>query len=170
MLIRKEDYEQVLDYLVKQREEGHEFIAFDNGAVVDSNELITFSNQVDAQVFCYEMTTDLDTFHYLSIRSAGGAMEEGLTDNSLMVEKDGLVDVGIMCIQRYQRLQAKQLNDHHSKPPTADNQQPGREQHAPVDKQSCKQENAKTKLGPAQNDRTGLLKLSKKRKGRQHLR
>lgn len=112
MKVRNEDYQYMLDYLISKREEGQEFIAFfDSAAPIDRDELFTFSDQYDVQEFCYEMTTDIDTYSYLAIRSAYRTMAEALKDNMLMIEKDGIVDVGLMIFRRYERLEGEQLNN-----------------------------------------------------------
>ncbi len=112
MKIRKDDYQYLLGYLIRKREEGQEFVAFPDRAVpVGREELFTFFNQDDVQEFCHEMSTDTDTYNYLAIRSAYRAMAEALKDNMLLTEKDGIVDVGLMVTRRYERLETEQLNN-----------------------------------------------------------
>lgn len=112
MKIRIENYQDMLDYLVKKRVEGEEYIAFfDGSTAVSKDELFTFSSQYDVQEFCYEMTTDVDTYNYLAIRSAYRAMSEAVKDNTMLIEKDGLVDVGLMVFRRYEQLETEQLNN-----------------------------------------------------------
>lgn len=110
MKIRSDDYQYVLEYLIRKRGEGQEFVAFsDTAAPVDREELFTFSNQDDAREFCHETSTDMDTYDYLAIRSAYRAMAEALKDKKLLIEKNGIVDVGLMVIRRYERLEVEQL-------------------------------------------------------------
>ena len=103
MKIRSDDYQYLLEYLIRKREEGQEFVAFfDSAAPVDREELFTFFYQDDVQEFCHEMSTDIDTYNYLAIRSAYRAMAEALKDKMLLIEKDGIVDVGLMITKRYE--------------------------------------------------------------------
>ncbi|MGV8094839.1 MAG: hypothetical protein AB2L24_23555 [Mangrovibacterium sp.] len=112
MKIRKDNYQYLLEYLIRKREEGQEFVAFFDRAVpVGREELFTFFNQDDVQEFCNEMSTDTDTYNYLAIRSAYRTMAEALKDNMLLIEKDGIVDVGLMVTRRYERLETEQLNN-----------------------------------------------------------
>lgn len=112
MKVRSEDYQYMLEYLISRREEGQEFIAFfDSDVPVDKTELFTFSAHHDVQEFCYEMTTDIDTYDYLAIRSAYRTMAEALKDDTLIIENNGIVDVGEMVFRRYERLKAEQLNN-----------------------------------------------------------
>ena len=117
MKIRSDDYQYLLEYLIRKREEGQEFVAFfDSAAPVDREELFTFFYQDDVQEFCHEMSTDIDTYNYLAIRSAYRAMAEALKDKMLLIEKDGIVDVGLMITRRYEQLEVQQLiNNQNSK-------------------------------------------------------
>ncbi len=117
MKIREEDYQYLLQHLIGKREEGQEFVAFfDSATPVDREELFTFFNQDDVQEFCNETSTDTDTCNYLAIRSVYRAMAEALKDKMLLIEKDGIVDVGLMVIRRYERLTIEQLiNNQNSK-------------------------------------------------------
>lgn len=110
MKIRSNDYQYVLEYLIRKCEEGQEFVAFfDSAAPVDREELFTFFYQDDVQEFCHEMSTDIDTYDYLAIRSAYRTMAEALKDKMLLIEKDGIVDVGLMVTRRYEQLEVQQL-------------------------------------------------------------
>ena len=117
MKIRRNDYQYVLEYLIRKREEGQEFVAFFNGAApVDREELFTFFYQDDVKEFCHEMSTDIDTYDYLTIRSAYRTMAEALKDKMLLIEKDGIIDVGLMVTRRYEQLEVQQLiNNQNSK-------------------------------------------------------
>lgn len=110
MKVRQEDYRTILEHLVEKRWEGEEFVAFsDNTLPVSKSELFTFQSQYEAQEYCHEMATDLDSYNYLSVRSAIRTMEEGLRDKTLLIERDGIIDVALMVAMRYQRLEAEQL-------------------------------------------------------------
>lgn len=117
MKIRSVDYQYLLEYLMRKRGEGQEFVAFlESSAPASREELLTFFNQDDAQEFCHKTSTDTDTYDYLAIRSAYRAMAEALKDKKLLIEKNGIVDVGLMIIRRYERLTAEQLiNNQNSK-------------------------------------------------------
>lgn len=84
MKIRLEDYLSTLDHLKQKRWEGNEFAAFlDQSTQLSREELTFFPNLYDVQEFCYEMSTDLDKYQYLSIRSVYRTMSEALRDKSL---------------------------------------------------------------------------------------
>lgn len=112
MRIRIEDYKDILEYLTNKRWDGEEFVAFLNDSPpVRKEELFTFSDHYDVQEFCHEMSTDIDTYGYLAIRSAYRAMAEALNDKTLLVETDGIVDIGMMTFRRHERLELEQLNN-----------------------------------------------------------
>ncbi len=117
MKIRSDDYQYLLEYLIRKRGEGQEFVAFlDTAAPVVREELFTFFNQDEAREFCRETSTDIDTYDYLAVRSAYRAMAEALKNKKLLTENDGIVDVGLMVIRRYERLEVEQLiNNQNSK-------------------------------------------------------
>ena len=111
MKIRKDNYQKILEYFIRKREEGYEFVAFfEDTNPTDKSELFFFSTQLDVQEFCYEMATDIDKYDYLAIRSAYRTMAEAHQDNSLMLEKDGVVDLESMVAMRYHRLETEKLN------------------------------------------------------------
>lgn len=112
MKIRKDDYQDVLKHLTNKRWEGEEFVAFLNdGLAVSKEGLYTFSTEYEAREFCYEMSTDIDFYNFLSIRSAYRAMQEAVEDSKLMIERDGIIDVSLMVAMRYERLEREQLNN-----------------------------------------------------------
>ena len=112
MKIRKDDYQKVLEYLTNKRWEGEEFVAFLNdGLPASKEELYTFSTEYEVREFCYEMSTDIDFYNFLSIRSAYRAMQEAMEDSKLMIERDGIIDVSLMVAMRYERLEREQLNN-----------------------------------------------------------
>lgn len=112
MKIRKNDYQEILKCLTQKRWEGEAFVAFPyNDSIASKEELFTFSSKYEAREFCFEMSTDIDYYNYLSIRSAYRAMAEALNDNTLLMEKDGIVDVQLMVSEWYQRLEAAQFNN-----------------------------------------------------------
>lgn len=112
MKIRKEDYQDILEYLTKKRWEGEEFVAFLNDTLpVSKEELYTFSTEYDVREFCYEMSTDIDFYNFLSIRSAYRVMQEAAENDKLLIERDRIVDVCLMVAARYERLEREQLNN-----------------------------------------------------------
>lgn len=112
MKIRKDDYQDIFKYLVKKRWEGEEFVAFlDDSVAVSKEQLFTFSGEYEVREFCYEMSTDIDIYNFMSIRSAYRAMQEAAENNKLLIEKDGLIDVSLMVAERYERLEKEQLNN-----------------------------------------------------------
>lgn len=111
MKIRKNDYQDILEYLIRKREAGEEFVAFPNELCpINKEELFTFSTQYEVQEFCYEMSTDVDSYDYLAIRSAYRAMTQATRNNELMLEKEGVVDVSLMVSMYYLQLETAQLN------------------------------------------------------------
>ncbi len=111
MKIRKDDYQDILEYLTKKRWEGEEFVAFPEFSLTRKEELYTFFSEYDVREFCYEMSTDLDFYNFLSIRSAYKAMQEAAANKDLLIEKEGIVDVSLMVAVRYERLEREQLNN-----------------------------------------------------------
>lgn len=112
MKIKKDDYKDMLEYLTNKRWEGEEFVAFlDDFSPTRKEELYTFSTEYDVMEFCYEMSTDLDFYNFLSIRSAYKTMQEAAANTELLIEKDGIVDVSLMVAVRYERLEREQLNN-----------------------------------------------------------
>ncbi len=89
MKIRKEDYREILEHLVKKRWQGEEYVAFPDGDYpIGKEELYTFHDLYDVQEFCHEMATDVDRYDYLAIRSAYRAMAEVMNDGSLLTERN----------------------------------------------------------------------------------
>jgi hypothetical protein len=112
MQIRKDDYQDILEYLTKKRWEGEEFVAFlNNISPTSKEELFTFSSEYDVREFCYEMSTDVDIYNFLPIRSACRAMQEAAENNKLLIERNGIVDVSLMVSVRYERLEKEQFNN-----------------------------------------------------------
>jgi hypothetical protein len=112
MKIRKEDYREILDHLVKKRWQGEEYVAFHDGDYpLGKEELYTFHGLYDVQEFCHEMATDVDRYDYLAIRSAYRAMAETMDDSSLLTERNGIVDVALLVAMRHQRLETEQITN-----------------------------------------------------------
>lgn len=111
MKISKDDFEPILKHLVEKRWEGEEYVAFcDSNLPVDKQEIYTFSTSEAAAEFCYEMTTDIDMFNYIAIRSAYRVMTEALKDSDLLVQKNNVVDIGEMVAQYYRRLEESETD------------------------------------------------------------
>lgn len=107
MKISKYDYEAIYDHLIRLGERD-EFVAFsDDPFPVHKEELFSFSTREEALEFCREMSTDIEPYNYLSIESAYRAMSDGYRGNTLLIEKNELVDVSLMIAARHQRLEAK---------------------------------------------------------------
>jgi len=112
MKIRKDDYKDILEYLTKKRWEGEEFVAFlDDVSPVTKEDLFTFPTEYDVREFCYEMSTDIDFYNFLAIRSAYKTMQEAAENSKLMIEREGIIDVSLMLAVRYERLEREQLNN-----------------------------------------------------------
>ncbi len=112
MKIYQSDYKEIMNYMVDQRWQGYEFVAcpFWNGPV-SKEELFMFDNRLDAIEFCDEHSTDSDRFSYLPIRSVYRSMSEALQDDSIMVEKDGLVDLLSMVNKYHEKLEQRITKD-----------------------------------------------------------
>jgi len=111
MKIRKDDYQDILEYLLRKRETGEEFVAFANESCpINKEDLFTFSTQYEVQEFCYEMSTDVDSYDFLAIRSAYRAMTQATRNHELILEKEGVVDVSLMVSMYYLQLETAQLN------------------------------------------------------------
>ena len=112
MKIRKDDFKDILEYLTKKRCEGEEFVAFlDDVSPVTKEDLFTFPTEYDVREFCYEMSTDIDFYNFLAIRSAYKTMQEAAENSKLMIEREGIIDVSLMVAVRYERLEREQLNN-----------------------------------------------------------
>lgn len=116
MKIRVSDYKEILDYLVEQRWAGNEIVAFlDDSAAVNKDELAFFDTAYDAKEYCYEMSTDIDFYSSLGIRSAYRVMSEALQDDSLLIKNSGLIDVGAMVQAKYQRIEYENNSNQNNK-------------------------------------------------------
>lgn len=104
MKISPDDFDDILRYLRQERNSGNEYVAFPENERVTRDDLACFSTQYEAAEFCYENTTDLDSYYFMSVRSAYRAMSEAVSDSSLLVEQNGLRDIAAMVIARYERL------------------------------------------------------------------
>src|SRR5690625_3688032 len=100
----------MLDYFLKKRYEGEEFIAFNSDPFpVERNELFTFSTQEEAAQFCRDNVSDMESYNYLAVRSVYRTMSEAMSNKTLMVEKgSGDIDISSMVEARYQRLKNRQ--------------------------------------------------------------
>lgn len=116
MLIREGDYRAVMDYLVSQRWEGNEFVAFLNdGAAVNNEDLFCFATPYEAREFCYENSTDLDVYECMGIRSVYRTMGDALSDPALYITRNGLIDISAMASAREERMEKATLNDQNYK-------------------------------------------------------
>lgn len=57
------------------------------------------------------MSTDLDKYQYLSVRSVYRTMSQALNDKSLLIESQGLIDIGVMVSEYYRRLEVADLTN-----------------------------------------------------------
>ncbi len=110
MKIHSTDYADIMDYMIGQRWVGNEFVAFlDDSGLVQKEELFCFATPYEAMEFCYEMSTDVDRYKYLPVRSVYRSMSEALQDKTLRIERGQLVDVAAMVSIYNQRLEEQQL-------------------------------------------------------------
>lgn len=102
MRVRTEDYGEILSYLVSKRWEGEEFVAYCSDDIpVDREQLYFFSSSEEAVEFCYEMSTDVDQYDYMAIRSTYRVMERAMAEPDKLIQNAGVVDVGAM-VSQYQ--------------------------------------------------------------------
>jgi hypothetical protein len=104
MKIYPGDFDNILRQLIRERNNGNEYVAFPENERVISDNLTCFPNLYEAAEFCHESSTDLDCYYFMSLRSAYRAMSEAASNSSLPVEREGLIDVAAMVIARYVRL------------------------------------------------------------------
>jgi hypothetical protein len=106
MKIHPNDFEDILLDIKKQRwDHRNEFVTFLDNTAIGREDLVGFPSAYEAQEFCYENSTDYDQYSYLSTRSVYRAMSEALQNKSLMVESNGLIDIGAMVSAYYIRLE-----------------------------------------------------------------
>lgn len=92
-----------------------ELVAFPVGVPVSKSGLRFFSDGYDASEYCYEMSTDVDQYTTLDVRSVHGIMKRALDDTSLMVERDGVVDISAMVVPDPLQLKRQNRNNQNFK-------------------------------------------------------
>ncbi|QIH34514.1 hypothetical protein [Sphingobacterium sp. DR205] len=95
MIIQKNDFNKMFEFLKEVRSEGEKYVAFEDHSPVNTESVKTFTTAYEAQEFCYENATGDNVFSYLSISSACQAMAAALKDETLLICKDGLVDISL---------------------------------------------------------------------------
>ncbi|MEN5232518.1 hypothetical protein [Sphingobacterium faecium] len=111
MKIYQNDYQEILDYLVDQRWQGMEFVAFNTGnGPVHKEGLLTCWDRSEARELCAKYSTDEDKYDWLAVRSVYRCMSEALYDKCLLIEKNGVVDIAAMVSLYYDRLDKKNAN------------------------------------------------------------
>lgn len=116
MKIHESNYKEILDYLVKQRWDGNEFVAFlYDSPIISKEELSCFPDNYEAKEFCYEMSTDLDRYECMGIRSVYRTMSDALQDRSLWMETDGFVDIAAMVYARQLKMEDAVNNKQNNK-------------------------------------------------------
>lgn len=110
MKIKTEDYKIYFDYLNKQRWEGNDFVAFPSDAIIPAKEYLAFFPSLyEAQEYCYENSTDIDRYSFLSVQSACYTMSEVSRDNSLMIKNENVMDIAAMVHERYRRMESNKI-------------------------------------------------------------
>ena len=110
MKIRMDDYRDMLEYLVRKRREGEEFIAFRTDVCLSGKEgLFRFFDYDEARAFCREMSTETIAYDCLAIRSAYRAMAEATARKDFTTGPDGIVDVSQLVKAYYRRLETERL-------------------------------------------------------------
>ena len=112
MKIYQSDYKKIMNYMVEQRWQGYEFVAcpFWNGPI-SKEELFMFDNHLEAKEFCEAYSTDSDRFGYLPTRSVYRSMSEALEDDSIIVEKGGLIDLLSMINKYHEELEERSIKE-----------------------------------------------------------
>ena len=91
--------------MIAQRWQGMEFVAcLKRNGPVQKDSLFMFSDQSEAKEFCDEYSTDSERYDWLAVRSVYRCMSESLQDKSLLIEKNGVVDIAAMVNLYYDRL------------------------------------------------------------------
>jgi hypothetical protein len=109
MNIRGDEYIEIMNYLVKERWAGNEFVAYLNDSTpVYREDLACFGTPYEAKEYCYEMSTDVDFYDYMAIRSVYRTMEEAIHDRTLYIASAGVVDISAMVMLRQQRIEEEQ--------------------------------------------------------------
>lgn len=106
MLVRRDLYDNLLKQFESERfGHGNEYVCFEaKQPVFDKWDVHFAASDQEALEYCHEMTTDLDRFTFLSIRSTIRAMQEAKEDSNLMTMKDGWVDIAEMTNRRIEKL------------------------------------------------------------------
>ncbi|MDR6919526.1 hypothetical protein [Chryseobacterium sp. 2987] len=105
MLIKEEDYNQVLHYLIGAYEKGEKYVVYEDfGDPVGNEAFQTFRTAYDAMEECFERTTDHDSYGYLFIPSVCQAMQEGIRDSTLLIKYGAICDISTMTIDWMERM------------------------------------------------------------------
>jgi len=117
MNIRGDEYIEIMNYLVKERWAGNEFVAYlSDSTPVYREDLACFGTPYEAKEYCYEMSTDVDFYDYMAIRSVYRTMEEAIHDRTLYIASAGVVDISAMVMLRQQRMEEEQnINNQNNK-------------------------------------------------------
>ncbi|MFP9114792.1 hypothetical protein ACLI1A_12695 [Flavobacterium sp. RHBU_3] len=111
MKISSSQYREILDYLVEQNWGGNVAVAFPNDSrPVSKDELVCFETSYDAAEYCYEMSTDIDFYEFMGVKTIYRTMSEALKDENLLLTDAGLVDISAMVTARLQRLEKENNN------------------------------------------------------------
>lgn len=104
-------YDEILSFLIKNRNEGNEFVAYPKEVVIlDKDQLECFRDHYEASEFCYENSTDVDRYQCLSIRSAYRAMAINRHD---LQHKSAAstVDIDRLVTDYHSQIQARATNN-----------------------------------------------------------
>ena len=105
MKISPDDYEEILDHLINELDEGSEFIIYSTEHPVSKDDLVSFSNARDMIEYLKGNTTGQDAHEYLPMRTVCWAMSEALENKSLILESSGLIDIEAMVNAYHKRLE-----------------------------------------------------------------
>lgn len=107
MKIYLHEYKKVLDHLVSDHQEGYEYFSFlIGGEPVQANSIGTYWDHYEAQEYCSYNFNENDFFIHacMPILPVSRCMLAALDDKSLLIEKDGIVDISAMVDLHYERL------------------------------------------------------------------
>lgn len=109
MKVFRNDYNEMWERLYQQRWDGYEFVAFSCNEPASVDQVEFFCTDEEAQMYCFQKE---DAYDFLSTRTAYRVMGEGLNNPSLLIEKDGIIDVAEMVKEFHNRITAKQESKH----------------------------------------------------------
>lgn len=105
MKISPDSVDDMYQFLLEQRQDGNEFVVFLRDDIVRGREDVTcLPSAYDAMEFCYENSTDVDRYDYLSVRSAYRVLGDATAKGDRSVGNEPL-DIEMMVAAYHIRLE-----------------------------------------------------------------